>query len=129
VSGHLLDTSVLIARDPPPFEQIPVSAAISVMTLGELHAGVLLARDAPAREARRARLGAVRAAFQALEVDQTVAEHYGTVLSMARRERRVAKASDLLIIATAAAHDRTLYTLDTAQARLAAAAGVPAETG
>lgn len=52
-----------------------------------------------------------------------------SVLATARRQRRVAKASDLLIIATAAAHERTLYTLDLAQARLAIAAGIDAVTG
>jgi predicted nucleic acid-binding protein len=36
-------------------------------------------------------------------------------------QRRTAKATDLLIIATAAATGRTLYTLDGAQARLAQA--------
>lgn len=129
MSGHLLDTSVLIAHQPAPTEQLPPSAAISVMTLGELHAGVLLARDASLRDGRRRRLDAVRAAFTALELDESVAEHYGRMLATARRQRRVAKASDLLIIATAAAHERTLYTLDLAQARLAIAAGIDAVTG
>ena len=39
-----------------------------------------------------------------------------------------AKATDLLIIATAATHGRVLYTLDESQARLAGAAGVLATT-
>ena len=55
-----------------------------------------------------------------------VAERYGDVLVVARSQRRAAKATDLLIIATAAATERTLYTLDTTQSRLALAAGVPA---
>lgn len=129
MSGHLLDTSVLIARDPALTEHMPASAAISVVTLGELRAGVLLARSARVRDGRCQRLDAVRAAFAPLDVDPAVAEHYGTVLATARTERRAAKATDLLIIATAAAHDRTLYTLDSAQARLATAAGIRAETG
>jgi toxin FitB len=129
MSGHLLDTSVLIARDPEPIDRLPATAAISVVSVGELHAGVLLARDPQIRAARSERLGAVRAAFAPLDVDEAVAEQYGEVLAIARRERRAAKASDLLIIATAAAHDRMLFTLDLAQARLAAAAGIPAETG
>lgn len=124
----VLDTSVLIAHAPAATEQMPSSAAISVVTLGEMHAGVLLARDASVRNGRRQRLDAVRAAFAALDVDETVAERYGTVLATAREQRRVANASDLLIIATAAAHERTLYTFDVAQARLAKAAGVHART-
>jgi predicted nucleic acid-binding protein len=128
VNGHLLDTSVLIAHDPAAAERLPATAAISVVTLGELHAGVLLARDEPVREGRRRRLAAVRAAFAALDVDEAVAERYGSVLATARAQGRAAKATDLLIIATAAVHARMLFTLDVAQARLAAAAGVPVET-
>ena len=128
MSGYLLDTSVVIAHVPVAIERLPVSAAISVVTLGELHAGVLLARDPLIRDGRHRRLRAVRAAFAALDVDETVAEHYGDVLvAAARSHRRAAKATDLLIIATAAAHGRTLYTFDAAQAGLAGAAGVSAE--
>jgi predicted nucleic acid-binding protein len=43
---------------------------------------------------------------------------------VARSQRRAVKATDLLIIATAAATGRELYTLDTAQARLAEQAGI-----
>jgi len=125
VSGSLLDTSVLIAHDEAAALELPESAAISVITLGELRAGVLMADDESVAQVRRRRLAAVRAAFAALPVDQPVAERYGDVLAIARSQRRAAKATDLLIIATAAACSRELYTLDAAQARLAEAAGVP----
>jgi predicted nucleic acid-binding protein len=127
VSGSLLDTSVLIARDETGALELPDTAAISVITVGELRAGVLIARDETVAEERRRRLAAVRAAFAPLPVDEPVAERYGDVLAMARcSQGRAAKATDLLIIATAAATGRELYTLDTAQARLAQAAGVAA---
>lgn len=126
--GHLLDTSVLIAQEPPPLDELPPSAAISVVTLGELRAGVLLAPTDDVRAARRGRLDAVLRAFLALPVDETVAERYGAVLALARRQRRTVKATDLLIVATAAAEDRTLFTLDVAQARLAGAARVGVAT-
>jgi predicted nucleic acid-binding protein len=126
VSGNLLDTSVLIARDEAGALDLPETAAISVITLGELRAGVLLAGDEAIAHDRRRRLAAVRAAFSPLPVDERVAERYGDVLAVARMRRRAAKATDLLIIATAAATGRRLYTLDTAQARLAEATGVPA---
>jgi toxin FitB len=126
VSGNLLDTSVLIARDKTAALELPETAAISVITLGELRAGVLIARDEAVAEERGRRLAAVRAIFAPLPVDESVAECYGEVLAKARTQRRAAKATDLLIIATAAATARHLYTLDVAQARLAAAAGVPA---
>ncbi len=68
----------------------------------------------------------MRSAFVALVVDEAVAERYGDVLAVARSQKRAAKATDLLIIATASATARELYTLDGAQARLAQAAGVTA---
>jgi toxin FitB len=125
VSGSLLDTSVLIARDETAALKLPESAAISVITIGELRAGVLMAGDEPVAQDRLRRLAAVRAAFAPLPIDEPVAERYGEVLVTARSQRRAAKATDLLIIATAAACSRELYTLDVAQARLAEAAGVP----
>lgn len=124
VSGSLLDTSVLIAHDETEMLKLPETAAISVITLGELRAGVLIARDEAVAEDRGRRLAGVRAAFVPLPVDESVAERYGEVLAVARSQRRAAKATDLLIIATAAATARRLYTLDGAQARLAQSAGV-----
>lgn len=54
MSGALLDTSVLIAPPAPaPATELPPTAAISVVTLGELHAGVRLARGAARRRQRR----------------------------------------------------------------------------
>lgn len=126
MSGSLLDTSVLIARDQAGALELPEVAAISVITLGELRAGVLIAGSERIAADRRRRLAAVRAAFAPIVVDDAVAERYGDVLAVARSRRRTVKATDLLIIATAAASDRELFTLDEAQARLAQAAGVPA---
>jgi hypothetical protein len=126
VSGNLLDTSVLIAHDEEQAIDLPPSAAISVITVGELVAGVALARDTATAAARRRRLLAVRAAFAPLPVDEPVAERYGELLAVARSERRTVKATDVLIIATAAASGRVLHTRDVAQARLADAGGVAA---
>ena len=125
LSGSLLDTSVVIAQDEEGELQLPEAAAISVITLGELRAGVVMARDQRVAEARRRRFAAVRAAFAPLVVDEAVAERYGDVLAVARAQNRAARATDLLIIATAAAAGRNLYTLDNAQAGLAEAATVP----
>jgi toxin FitB len=121
----LLDTSVVIASDKRGEMSLPASAAISVITLGELRAGILRATDDRVRAGRARRLAAVRAAFAALPVDEDVAERYGDTLAAARELGRTAKASDLLIIATAAAGGRTLYTLDAAQAGLARELRVP----
>jgi len=124
VSGDLLDTSILVAPDPASFGELPAAAAISVITLGELRAGVLLARDERTLAARLTRFDAVRAAFSPLPVDEAVAERYGEILALSRSQRGTAKATDLLIIATAAVHERILHTHDDRQAALAHAAGI-----
>ncbi|MEX0674507.1 MAG: PIN domain-containing protein [Gaiellaceae bacterium] len=127
MSDGLLDTSVLIAADSSGFE-LPSVAAISVVTVGELRAGVLLAPEESIRQLRQRRLDAIRGAFAPLPVDEPVAERYGELLALARSQRRTAKATDLLIAATAAATGRTLYTLDRSQAELARAADIAVET-
>jgi toxin FitB len=125
VSGSLLDTSVLIALDQNGNIELPERAAVSIITLGELHAGVLLAATADVRAARQARLTAVQSAFEPLLVDRQVAQGYGEVLAVARRAGRAEKVTDLLIIATAAVTGRTLHTSDARQASLAELAAVP----
>lgn len=128
VAYALLDTSILIADADRLGLEANQSAAISVITLGELRAGVLLASRATVRAARQARLAAINAAFRPLPVDETVAEAYGDVLAAARSQQRMSKATDLLIIATARSTGRILYTLDHAQAQLAEAVGVPSRS-
>jgi predicted nucleic acid-binding protein len=123
VSRALLDTSILIAASGGDGE-LPPTGAISVVTLGELRAGVLRAPDAAIEAARARRLAAFRAAFLPLPVDEDVAEHYGRALARARDEGRGEKAADLLIVATASATERELHTRDQAQARLARRMGL-----
>lgn len=120
----LLDTSVVIAPADAVTLQSDDTAAISVITVGELQAGVRLARDPQIRALRQARLAAVQDAFEPLPVDETIAYHYGDLLAIARSQRRTTRATDLLIIATASATGRTLLTLDDAQASLARVAGL-----
>lgn len=103
---------------------LPGEAAISVVTLGELRAGILRARDAAARAERLTRFELVRSSFVPLPVDEEVADHYGRALARARDEGRIEKPLDLLIVATAAASDNALHTLDKAQAKLALRLGL-----
>ena len=124
MSRALLDTSILIEDETTASTGRPSTAAISVVTLGELRAGVLRAHSDQARAARQARLVAVRARLVPLPVDEAVAEHYCDALAHARTVGRTVKATDLLIIATARATGRTLHTLDRAQAGLAQELGV-----
>lgn len=121
MSGALADTSVVIQDGA---STVPGTTAISVITLGELRAGVRLARDPLVRAERQARLAAIRDAFLPLPVDEAVAEQYGDVLAGARSAGRSTKATDLLIVATAAATGRVLWTLDERQAKLAGAVRV-----
>lgn len=109
MSRGVLDTSVLIATDIAP---IPGELAISVVSLAELHFGVLVARTAEIRASRLTRLSAVQRRFDPLPVDDAVADSYGrlaTQVTQVGRQPR-ARAMDLLIAATAHAHDAAIYT-------------------
>lgn len=104
--GSLIDTSVLVgARDIGEFAD---SWAVSVVTVGELEAGVLIARDESVRARRVALLAAVLAEAPALPIDRHVAARYGELRASAGRR----PSNDLWIAATALAHDFTLVTAD-----------------
>jgi hypothetical protein len=109
VSRGVLDTSVLIATDISP---IPGELAISAVSLAELHFGVLVAKSPEVRATRLTRLSAVQRRFDPLPVDEVVADSYGRLAArlaqVGRRPR--ARVMDLLIAATAHAHDATVYT-------------------
>ncbi|MHB1583766.1 MAG: PIN domain-containing protein [Acidimicrobiales bacterium] len=96
----LLDTSVLIGELLPPDD---VEAAISVVSITELHFGVLVADDDDERARRTARLSVVEATFDPLPVTVEVARAWGQLAAaVARRggkprRRRI----DLAIAATA----------------------------
>lgn len=109
----LLDTSVVIATDVAPLEG---ELAISAATLSELHFGVLVATDPAVRAERLRHLSVLQQTFDALPVDETVAASYGrlaaAVVAAGRQPR--ARTMDLLIAATAHAHDARLYTRNAA---------------
>ena len=109
MSRGILDTSVLVADDVIP---IPGELAISVASIAELHFGVLVARNEQTRAVRLARLSAIQRRFDALPIDDAVAESYGRlaarVAAVGRQPR--ARVMDLLIAATAHAHGATVYT-------------------
>lgn len=104
----ILDTSVLIAETGPSGGDV----AISAVSLGELHFGLLVARSPEERARRAARLAAVEAAFVPLPVDARVAREWGALAALvaergAQPRRRQA---DLLIAATAKVHRAVLLT-------------------
>ncbi len=70
------------------------TTAISVLTIGELRAGVRLATDPGVRALRQARLAAIREAFEPLPIDETIAHHYCELLALAPSQRRRTRATD-----------------------------------
>ncbi|WP_432483502.1 type II toxin-antitoxin system VapC family toxin [Kineococcus esterisolvens] len=104
-----MDTSVVIAHDIGP---LPGELAISSATLAELHFGVLVTVDPAVRAERLRRLSLLQRRFDALPLDEAVAASYGqlaaAVVAAGRQPR--GRTMDLLIAATAHAHDARLYT-------------------
>jgi toxin FitB len=107
----LLDTSVLIGAEEGPDED----AAISVVSLTELHFGVLVARDDEARAHRMRRLGAIEDHFDALPFDAAAARECGRLHAIvaARGGQPRRRALDLAIAATANVHGVPLLTYNT----------------
>ncbi|MFN2389718.1 MAG: PIN domain-containing protein [Actinomycetota bacterium] len=116
----LLDTSVLIAReDGGRPGALPEESAISVVTLAELHIGVLVADDPRVRARRMRSLSEVERSFDALPIDKDVARSFATIVADARNHGRKPKIMDAWIAATAVAHDLPVYTRDADFDRLA----------
>jgi predicted nucleic acid-binding protein len=111
---YLLDTSAVIAGALPSGE-----VSISVVTLGELRAGMFTADDPLTRAQRSRRFVAACRTYLAHEVDANIAERFGEVHAFARFEGRLKDVADHIIIATAAEHRLTLFTADTEQGKLA----------
>jgi predicted nucleic acid-binding protein len=107
----ILDTSVLISDDPA---LVPDEASISVVSVAELHFGLLCARDPGERARRLRRLGFVEAEFDPIPIDADIAREWGALasLSVARGLQPRRRAMDLLIAATARVLDLPLITLD-----------------
>lgn len=110
----LFDTSVLIGPIEGAGPELDGDCAVSVVAIGELLAGVLLARHDATRAARLRRLAMVTAGTAVLDVDRSVTTRYGELRAAAGR----CPSNDLWIAATALAHDLTLVTLDEGQAAL-----------
>jgi predicted nucleic acid-binding protein len=95
----LLDTSVLIGAEEGP----DGDSAISVISLSELHFGVLAARNDDARAHRMRRLAIIEDRFDALPFDSEAARECGrlhaAVAQRGGKPRR--RAFDLAIAATA----------------------------
>lgn len=117
----LLDTSVVIALargEPLELAESADEVAIAAITLCGLHHGVLVA-DERTRPGRLATLAFVERRFAVLDLDATVAPHYGRIVAEARRAGRRPGTADALIAATAVAHGIPVVTRDRDFGRLA----------
>ena len=114
VSRGLADTSVFIAQEterPILLDSLPDELAVSVVTVGELRAGVLAAKDTPTRDRRLSTLAAVLS-LQPVPVDDRVAASWAR-LRMALRDRGLRMpVNDSWIAATAMALDVAIVTQD-----------------
>jgi predicted nucleic acid-binding protein len=108
----LLDTSVLIDAHGAPAGDPNDPVAISVVTLTELHFGVLAAPDDKARSARLQVLANVERVFEPIPIEARVAREWGHLHAAVRARggqprRRVL---DLALAATAKVHECVLVT-------------------
>jgi len=114
LSDGLADTSIFIAREngrPLRADALPDRIAVSVITVGELRAGVLAAGDLATRDRRLTTLAAVLA-LSPVPVDDDVAAAWARLrLALRERGRRMA-VNDSWIAATAIALDVPLVTQD-----------------
>lgn len=110
----LADTSVFIGLEAERFDAGRFSGfewGLSVITLGELRLGVLQAKD-PDSASRRLSTYQLAQRFEALTVDEQVADAWALLVSRLRAEGRKAPINDSWIAATAIAHGIPIVTQD-----------------
>jgi predicted nucleic acid-binding protein len=108
-----VDTSVAVDLGSLNPSQLPAEIAISALTLAELSAGPHGARNEATRARRQLQLQQVEADFEAVPFSPACARAYGRVyaaVDRVGRKPRGGRAVDLMIAATALAHDLPLYT-------------------
>jgi predicted nucleic acid-binding protein len=116
----LLDTSVVIDLDSLDPARLPAELAISALTFAELAAGPHAADDPNERARRQERLQRIETGIESLPFDDACARTYGRVyaaVAQLGRKARGPRALDLLIAATAIAHELPLYTRNPADLR------------
>lgn len=114
MSRGLADTSVFIAREsgrPLDAGALPDELAVSVITIGELRAGVLAAGDVDARDRRLATLTAALE-LDPVPVDESVAAEWARLRVLLRNSGQRMPVNDSWIAATALALGVTVVTQD-----------------
>lgn len=109
----LADTSFFIAdeRGDRRIPDLPDELAVSVITIGELRAGVLTAPD-PVTTARRLRTLNTAELLHPLPIDELVTDAWSELRVVLARAGRRLGVNDSWIAATAIANDLPLLTLD-----------------
>lgn len=109
----LADTSVFVAleQDRPRRRKMPDDILVSVVTVGELQLGVLLA-DAATRATRLKTLTYVESTFEPVPIDSAAAREWARLVAHCRRARRRVPVNDLWIAAVAIARDLSVLTQD-----------------
>lgn len=116
----MLDTSVIIDLDELDPLDLPISVAVSTITIAELAAAPHATDDPDERGRRQDRLQRTEATFDPLPFDVDAARAYGRIFASvvaAGRKARGARAVDLLIAANALAAELPLYTRNGADFR------------
>ncbi len=111
----LIDTSVAVVLETLNRSLLPAELAISALTLAELTAGPYAARSGAERSRRQDHLQRIEASLESLAFDSASARAYGRIYAATieiGRRARGARAVDLMIAATARAHEIPLYTLN-----------------
>ena len=109
----LVDTSVFIASEAGrPLETLPDEPAVSVVTLAELHLGVLLARDAQTRARRLRTVSRVESQYEPIPIDAEVARIFAAIIGDARAIGRRPPIMDVWIAATGVRHGLVIFTQD-----------------
>ncbi len=110
----MADTSVFIARESGrrlDEENLPDELAVSVVTIGELRAGVLVARTVESRDRRLATLTAALA-MDPIPVDEAVASQWARLRVTLRDTGQRMPVNDSWIAATAMAMNVPVVTQD-----------------
>ena len=110
----LADTSVFIAREsgrPIQASLLPDELAVSIITIGELRAGVLAARDVTTRDTRLATLTAAMT-LDPIAIDDDVAAQWARLRVVLRDAGQRMPVNDSWIAATAMALQVPIVTQD-----------------
>lgn len=109
----MIDTSVAVDLATIEAQSLPAIIAVSALTLAELVIGSLATAEELKRARRQQLLQYVEANLEPLPFDSRCSRAYGpayAAVAKAGRKPRGGRAVDLMIAATALAHDLPLYT-------------------